>query len=84
MSSVVPVKPASSTAQTSVTKRQMYYRNTRFSDLEPGDAVLYLGEIRTVDNVDDDHAVIDGEQMSKDRINNLFRSYESPFKIVDL
>lgn len=62
----------------------MYRRETRFGDLEPGDFVLYLGDIRIVDEIRDDHAVIEGETLSKDRINDLFKSYESPFKVMDL
>lgn len=62
----------------------MYRSADRFNDLESGDAVLHLGDVRLVDEIEDDYAVIDGETMSKDRINNLFKSYEAPFRIVNL
>lgn len=61
----------------------MYAVDQSFADLSDGAVVLWNGVERTVEEVGDDYAVIEGEILSKHRINNMLKSHDTPFEVVN-
>lgn len=61
----------------------MYTVDQSFADLSDGAVVRWNGVVRAVEEVGDDYAVIEGETLSKYRINNMLKSHDTPFEVVN-